>query len=78
MGLPAKRRTNQSKRERASHFALKPLALASCPKCKKHIRPHHVCPYCGYYRGHDVLKLDIKAERKRAKKKKREDRAKNQ
>jgi large subunit ribosomal protein L32 len=63
MGLPAKRRTKQSKRERAAHFALKPMSLAVCPKCKHPIRPHRVCANCGYYRGKDMLHLKERAER---------------
>jgi large subunit ribosomal protein L32 len=77
MGLPAKRRTKQSKRDRASHFALEHRQLTTCPKCKKPILPHHICKFCGYYKGQDILTLDIKAERKKKKTKKKEDRAKN-
>lgn len=77
MGLPSKRRTKQSKRERAAHFALKPVSLVACSKCKRKIRPHQVCPFCGYYRGKDVLKLEAHTDRKRKKAKKLEDRAKN-
>lgn len=67
MGLPAKRRTKQSKRERASHFALKTFRLSVCPHCKRKIRPHAACPHCGYYKGRQVLKITSKVE-KRAKK----------
>ncbi|MFC1687189.1 50S ribosomal protein L32 [Patescibacteria group bacterium] len=77
MGLPKKKRSKQQKRERASHFALQQTSLSSCPKCKKPIRPHTVCTHCGYYKGRDVLKLDLKSERKKKKEKKREDKAKN-
>lgn len=77
MGLPSKRRTSQSKRERAAHFALKPAQLTSCSKCGKMIIPHHVCPHCGYYRGRDVLHLGVRSERKRLKEKKREAKVKN-
>lgn len=69
MGLPAKRRTKQSKRERASHFALKTFRLTVCSHCKRKIRPHTVCPYCGYYQGRLVLNIRSKVE-KRAKKNK--------
>lgn len=70
MGLPAKRRTKQSKRERAAHFALKPISLTSCAHCHRQIRPHRVCPYCGYYRGREVIKIDTRSERRRKKKEK--------
>ncbi|MBI4090185.1 MAG: 50S ribosomal protein L32 [Candidatus Kerfeldbacteria bacterium] len=58
MGLPAKRRTKQSKRERSAHFALVEANLTTCSHCKRQILPHRVCPYCGYYRGREVLKLE--------------------
>ncbi len=69
MGLPAKRRTKQSKRERAAHFALKHFSLVTCSHCHRRIRPHRVCPHCGYYQGREVMKMTSKVE-KRAKKKK--------
>ncbi len=75
MGLPAKRRTKQSKRERAAHFALTATSLTTCPKCKHAVRPHRVCPNCGYYRGRDVLKLKQREERagKRQKRKEKQE-----
>lgn len=69
MGLPAKRRTKQSKRERASHFALKTFRLSVCSHCHRKIRPHMVCPHCGYYNGHQILTIISKTE-KRSKKSK--------
>jgi large subunit ribosomal protein L32 len=77
MGLPAKRRTKQSKRERASHFALKKFTLSVCSHCKRKIRPHVVCQHCGYYKGRQVLKITSKVE-KRAKKAKVSSRAKSE
>ena len=57
MGLPGHRRTSSHKRRRASHFALKKLSLAACPKCKEPIRPHRACRNCGTYAGRKVLNL---------------------
>ncbi len=75
MGLPAKRRTKQSKRERAAHFALKATSLTTCPKCKHAILPHHICQNCGYYRGKDVLHLKQRDERREKRVKRREKQA---
>ena len=68
MGLPAKRRTKQSKRERAAHFALSKSSLTTCSHCKRKIRPHRVCPHCGYYDGREVVKMKLTAGRKKTKK----------
>jgi len=76
MALPGKRRTKSSKRRRAAHFALSKTNLSTCPKCKKPILPHRLCRFCGYYKGQDVLFLDVKAARKKKKAKKKEDRLK--
>lgn len=63
MGLPAKQRTRRSKRERASHFALKKAALNKCKKCEKPVRPHHACTACGTYKGKTVMDTSKRAER---------------
>ncbi len=60
MGLPSKKRTSQSKHDRASHFALKHRSLGSCAKCGKNILSHRVCPHCGTYKGKLVLKVKTK------------------
>jgi len=77
MGVPTKRRSKQQKRQRASHSALIKTVFSACPKCQKPILPHHVCKFCGYYKGQDVLFIDTRADRKKKKVKKKEDRAKN-
>jgi ribosomal protein L32 len=50
MGLPSKRRTPRSKRERASHFALKPKAIAFDENGNPHL-PHRAAPKTRTYRG---------------------------
>ena len=77
MGLPAKRRTKQSKRERAAHIKLTSRTLAACPHCKVKILPHRVCRSCGFYKGKDVLNMTAKADRKKKRAKKREERSKS-
>lgn len=66
MGLPSKKRTSQSKHDRASHFAIKHKSLGACPKCAKPIMSHKACPHCGTYKGKVVLK--VKTKKSKAKK----------
>ncbi|MBU2541988.1 50S ribosomal protein L32 [Patescibacteria group bacterium] len=71
MGLPSKKRTNRSKRERASHFALKPTATAKCEKCGAKTLPHTACTKCGTYKGRkavDVNKRVLRTKRNKSKK----------
>ncbi|MDP2684563.1 MAG: 50S ribosomal protein L32 [bacterium] len=64
MGLPSKKRTNRSKRDRASHFALKPTTLAKCPECSAVVLPHVACKKCGTYRGRKVSNPAKRVERR--------------
>ena len=62
MALP-KRRTSKAKRgKRRSHHRLLPPNLTLCPQCHEPKLPHHVCLHCGSYRGHEVLRLEEKAD----------------
>lgn len=65
MGLPSKRRTKTSKKERASHFALKPKSLVKCSKCGKLILPHRACLNCGTYKDREVIKIKSKKVKKK-------------
>ncbi|MEK7623657.1 MAG: 50S ribosomal protein L32 [Patescibacteria group bacterium] len=63
MGLPSKRRTSRSKKERAAHFALPGVASSKCPSCGASRLPHMACPSCGEYRGRKVRNVAKRTER---------------
>lgn len=67
MGLPSKKRTNRSKRDRASHFALKSVTTAKCEFCGTQILPHRACAKCGTYRGRRVINTDKRVARTKRK-----------
>ncbi len=54
---------------RRSHLALKGTGLIACSQCKKMIRPHTVCKYCGYYKGREVVNVLARQVAKAEKKK---------
>ncbi|MDX8410636.1 MAG: 50S ribosomal protein L32 [Mariprofundaceae bacterium] len=55
-----KRKTSQSKRNmRRSHDALSNSAMSQCPNCGDTMRPHHLCPHCGHYKGREVVSKDL-------------------
>lgn len=54
---------------RRSHLALKKQVLIACTHCKKMIKPHMVCKYCGYYKGREVVNVLAKQMKKAEKKK---------
>ena len=52
-------------------MALKKTFLSTCNKCDREVLPHHICAYCGYYNGREIIdvlaKLDKKEKKKRLK-----------
>lgn len=56
---------------RRSHLALKKQTLMACSQCKKMIRSHAVCKYCGFYKGREVVNVMAKQLKKAEKVKQR-------
>ncbi|MDX8392776.1 MAG: 50S ribosomal protein L32, partial [Mariprofundaceae bacterium] len=55
MAVP-KRKTSTSKRNmRRAHDSVGVSAMNECQNCGEVMRPHHVCPHCGFYKGREVV-----------------------
>ena len=66
MGAVPKRRISKGRQgRRRGAIKIKVPALINCPNCGQKIRPHQVCPFCGYYQGKPVV---MKKEKKSKKK----------
>ncbi len=70
---PKKRHTKSRSRKRRAVIFKKPIVLSSCPKCKRPVKPHTACAFCGTYKGHDAIKIRIKKGSKEDKKRKEEE-----
>lgn len=57
MAVPQRRTSKTAKRLRRSHLALSATTLTTCKNCGQQIRPHHVCNYCGFYKGQKVINV---------------------
>ncbi|MGD8623183.1 MAG: 50S ribosomal protein L32 [Anaerolineae bacterium] len=58
MGALPKRKLGKSRKgKRRSHNALKARNLVACPNCRELRLPHQVCPWCGHYRGVEVVEI---------------------
>ncbi len=66
------RHTSSATGQRRSHHALKSPPFSLCSHCKKEIRPHTVCPNCGYFKGRQVIDVLAKLNKKEKKKKEKE------
>ena len=59
MGVP-KRRTSKSKiRARHASHRIRVVASRACPQCGAPQQPHRVCRACGYYRGRQVITVEV-------------------
>jgi len=46
------------------HLFLKSPGFTKCSKCGKEIKSHNVCPFCGFYRGKEVIDVFARLDRK--------------
>jgi large subunit ribosomal protein L32 len=58
MAQPKKKTTRSKKRMRQWKEKIETPNLVECPHCHNLILSHHVCPYCGYYDGQEVLAVE--------------------
>lgn len=65
MALPKRRHSKTRRDKRRTHDSLSRPALGICPQCKGLKLSHRVCPYCGYYKGKQVV--EIKQKKKKQK-----------
>ena len=58
MAVPFRKVSKTRKRMRRSHNALTAVGVCKCANCGEVIRPHRVCPKCGFYKGKEEVKKD--------------------
>ena len=59
MAVP-KRKTSKSRIRTRKHSHRTSIAASqSCPQCGAAKEPHRVCRACGYYKGRQVLTIDV-------------------
>jgi large subunit ribosomal protein L32 len=59
--VPNSRIGPRRKRLRRTHYKAALVALVPCETCGQLHRPHHVCPFCGSYRGVEVIRIEDEA-----------------
>ena len=59
MAVPARKVSKTRKRMRRSHNALTATMTTKCPNCGEAIKPHRVCPKCGFYKGKEEIKVEV-------------------
>ncbi len=56
--VPDHKVSKTRKRKRRSHMALEKPGMTKCPNCGEMIKPHRVCPKCGYYKGVNEVNVE--------------------
>jgi large subunit ribosomal protein L32 len=57
MAHPKHKTSKSVTRKRRTHKKLAPASLVACPNCSEPMQPHHVCRYCGQYKGREVVEV---------------------
>ena len=67
MAVPKRRTSKTKKRMRRTHYKIDPTGMIKCPNCGELIKPHRVCPDCGFYKGSKVISEKASEEETEAK-----------
>lgn len=59
MAVPTRRRGHAKQGQVRQHTKLSVVNTVTCPNCGAEIRPHHVCPNCGFYNGKKVKDVKV-------------------
>ncbi|MBC6444213.1 MAG: 50S ribosomal protein L32 [Alphaproteobacteria bacterium GM202ARS2] len=60
MAVPKRKISSSRRNMRRSHDYLRGRSAVVCPHCGELKAPHHVCPFCGYYKGRQVMAIKEK------------------
>lgn len=63
MALPKRKHSHSRSAKRNTHNKLEMPSLGRCEQCKKLKISHRICPYCGYYGGKEVVKIELKEKK---------------
>ncbi len=58
MAVPKGKTSKQRKHMRRANWKLAAPGVNECPQCHKPKLSHHVCKFCGYYDGRQVVVMD--------------------
>ena len=59
MAVPKRRTSKRKIRMRRSFHKARLSNVKACPQCGASQESHRVCPSCGYYRGRQVLTVEV-------------------
>lgn len=70
MAHPKRKHSKARTHKKRTHKKINAPKLVICSECRR-LRPAHmVCPFCGYYKGKEILVIESKKDKKRKREKK--------
>ncbi|MDP2654731.1 MAG: 50S ribosomal protein L32 [Candidatus Omnitrophota bacterium] len=66
MANPKRQHSKQRSRKRRTHWKIRLSGVGPCSNCKSLIVPHRVCPFCGFYKGKQIVAVKAKEEKAQA------------
>lgn len=57
MPNPKRRHSKRRTSNRRAHDHLKAYNISDCPNCSEPKVPHRACPFCGHYKGREVIEV---------------------
>ena len=64
MAVPFRKISKTRGRMRRTHYKIEANGTVKCSNCGAAIRPHRVCPECGFYKGKNVTEKETVKETK--------------
>ncbi|MDP3982361.1 MAG: 50S ribosomal protein L32 [bacterium] len=71
MAVPKQHRSKSRQGQSRMHKNITEPSLVSCAKCNKPILSHRACPFCGTYRGKEIVNVLADSNKKEQKQKDR-------
>ncbi len=65
MAHPKRKQSHSRTRKRRTHYRLSIPQLVRCSECRRLKPAHMVCPFCGYYKGKEVVVIEYKEKKKK-------------
>ena len=65
MAHPKRRHSHSRTRKKRTHKKISLPKLVVCSECRKLKPAHMVCPFCGYYKGREIITIEFKDKKKK-------------
>ena len=65
MAHPKRKQSHSRTRKRRNHDKIQMPRMTVCPECKRLKPAQRTCPFCGYYKGREVVRVEKKQKKKK-------------